>query len=122
MADGREPDLREVEAKAFAVVRSRGPAWDRALPMEEQVDWHAHATFMDDLAAKGVIRLGGPLQGTEDVLLVVFARDTSEIAERLADDPWTRSGLLVLKDCRPWQVRLGSLPGPSPIPPPGNDG
>jgi hypothetical protein len=34
---------------------------------------------------------------------------SSEIIRRLSTDPWTHNGLLVLKECQPWQIRLGSL-------------
>jgi len=96
--------------RPFVVVRARGPAWVDARPMEQQKGWPDHAAFMDALTREGLIRLAGPLQGSREVLLVVLATDMSEIAERFAADPWTRSGLLVLKECRPWEIRLGTLP------------
>jgi hypothetical protein len=47
----------------FALVHSRGPGWNHAVPMEEQPDWNAHAKFMDQLVDDGFIVLGGPLEG-----------------------------------------------------------
>lgn len=91
------------------LVHTRGPAWDDSRPMEEQADWPAHAAFMDSLAAEGFVVLGGPLEGTRDVVLVIQAEDSSEIAQRLSADPWRRNGLVVVKECRPWRIRLGSL-------------
>jgi hypothetical protein len=32
--------------------------------MEEQPDWRAHAGFMNELHAEGLIVVGGPLSGT----------------------------------------------------------
>jgi uncharacterized protein YciI len=95
--------------RLFAVTRSRGPAWDDARPLEEQAGWPAHADFMDTLAAEGFVAVGGPLEQTGDTLLVVRATDAAEITARLAADPWTRSGLLVVKQIAAWQVRLGRL-------------
>lgn len=95
--------------EVFAVLRSRGPAWDEAQPLEGQVGWAAHAAFMDDLFARGVVALAGPLEGTRDALLVVRAKSAAEIEERLAADPWTANGLLVLKQVSRWQLRLGTL-------------
>lgn len=95
--------------RLFAVIRSRGPAWDDARPIDDQVEWAAHAVFMDGLVDDAFVALGGPLDGTPDVLLVVRARDSSEIAERLAADPWTQNGLLIVKQIHPWWIRLGSL-------------
>ena len=96
--------------RLFAVIRSRGPAWDEARRLEDQAAWAAHAAFMNGLLAEGLIALGGPLEGTPDVLLVFRAADSAEIADRLKADPWTQNGLLVIKQVSPWQMRLGRLP------------
>ena len=95
--------------RAFVVLRSRGPAWDDAKPLERQADWAAHAAFMDTLFEQGFVALAGPLEGTRDALLVLRASGTPEIVERLASDPWTNNGLLVTKQISPWQLRLGKL-------------
>lgn len=96
--------------RPFVVIESRGSRWDDSRPMDDQTDWPAHAAFMDALAAERFVLLGGPLEGTRDVLLVVQAQDCSEIVDRLAADPWTQNGLLIVKECWPWRIRLGSLP------------
>ncbi len=93
----------------FAVVRSRGPAWNNALPMERQPDWRLHAEFMDGLYAEGLLLLVGPLEGTADVLLIARAKDADEVRSRLAADPWIRNGLLREISIAPWTLRLGSL-------------
>ena len=95
--------------RLFAVIRARGPAWNASLPLERQAEWDAHAAFMEALAADGFIAVGGPLEGTPDTLLVARAADEAEITTRLAGDPWTRNGLLVVTRVCPWQIRLGSL-------------
>jgi len=95
--------------RVFAVLRSRGPAWDDSKPLEEQAGWGDHATFMDGLYDEGMLALVGPLEGTRDALLILRAPTASEIAARLASDPWTTSGLLTTKQISPWQLRLGSL-------------
>jgi uncharacterized protein YciI len=95
--------------RLFAVIRSRGPAWNDALPIDDQVEWPAHAAFMNGLVEQQFIAVGGPLEGTPDVLLVVRATDAAEIAERLAADPWVQNGLLRLREVWPWWIRLGSL-------------
>lgn len=95
--------------RLFAVVRSRGPAWDDTRSMEEQAEWAAHAAFMNGLAGEGFVAVGGPLEETRMVLLVVRAADATEIRDRLAADPWARNGLLTVERIHPWHVRLGSL-------------
>ena len=94
----------------FALIHSRGPSWNHTVTMEEQPDWNAHAKFMDDLVDEGFIVLGGPLEGSVDVLLILRACSVEEIERRLANDPWRQSGLLVAKQCWRWRLRLGALP------------
>lgn len=93
----------------FAVMRTRGPAWNDRAPMEDQVDWRAHADFMNALQAEGVALLAGPLTGTRDVLLVFRAGSAAEVEARLAEDCWSVKGLLQTLWIRPWAVRLGTL-------------
>ena len=95
--------------RVFAVLRSRGQAWVDSKPLEGQVDWAGHAKFMDGLFDEGFAALVGPLEGTREALLILRASSASEIAERLASDPWTSNGLLTTKQVSPWQLRLGSL-------------
>jgi uncharacterized protein YciI len=93
----------------FAVLRSRGPAFDDARPLEEQALWAEHAAFMDALFDEGFAALVGPLEGTRDALLILRASSATEVTDRLALDPWTSSGHLFTKQITPWQLRLGAL-------------
>ena len=93
----------------FAVIRSRGSAWQDSLDLENQVDWEPHASFMNALRREGFVVLGGPLSGTPDVLLIVRANSPEEILSRLTEDPWTAKGLLQVSRVAPWTLRLGGL-------------
>jgi uncharacterized protein YciI len=95
--------------RVFVVLRSHGPAWDDAKPLESQSGWAAHAAFMDALFEERFAALVGPLEGTRDALLILRASSAAEVIERLASDPWTANGLLVTKQISPWQMRLGRL-------------
>jgi len=77
--------------------------------MESQADWTAHASFMNALAKEGFVILGGPLEGTSDVLLVTRAATADEVRSRLAEDPWAGNDLLRVTRVAPWTLRLGSL-------------
>src|SRR5271165_5784065 len=94
----------------FAVIRAQGAAWQQSAPLESQRYWDAHASFMNGLQKEGFIVVGGPLEDTPGVLLIVRANTPDEIIERLAADPWTGQGLLRISRIMPWTVRLGSLP------------
>ena len=93
----------------FAVIRTRGPAWRDSQTLEGQADWGAHASFMNALAKEGFVVLGGPLEGTADVLLIARAGSPDEIRARLAADPWAQNNLLSVTRVVPWTLRLGSL-------------
>jgi len=98
--------------KLFAVIRTRGPGWNDSQPLEGQDDWPAHADFMNALLADGFVRLGGLLEGTHDVLLIVRAADEAEVEARLAADCWAVKDLLRIRQITPWLLRLGSLADP----------
>lgn len=93
----------------FAVIRTRGPAFESCRPLEAQADWKAHAAFMNGLVRDGSVILGGPLEGTDDVLLVMRAATADDARSRLAADPWTVQDLLRVSRISPWTLRLGSL-------------
>jgi uncharacterized protein YciI len=102
--------LEETAVKRlFAVIRSRGAAWNDSQPLEGQDGWRAHADFMNALQAEGFVAIGGPLEGTQDVLLILRAKDPNEVASRLENDPWSRKDLLRITRIAPWTLRLGSL-------------
>jgi hypothetical protein len=77
--------------------------------LEGQQAWGEHAEFMNALATEGVVILGGPLEGTPDVLLVMYAESEQDIVERLRGDPWTSLDLLRIQSIAPWTLRLGAL-------------
>ena len=57
----------------FTVHRTRGTAWNPAIPMRTQARWPEHADFMNALVTDGFVVLGGPLGSGEEFLLVVHA-------------------------------------------------
>lgn len=95
--------------KIFAVIRTQGAAWQGSVPLEKQPDWQAHASFMNGLQQEGFVVLGGPMDGTPDVLLIVRANSADEIVERVAADPWSGQDLLRISRISPWTLRLGFL-------------
>ena len=95
--------------RLFAAIRSHGPAWQAPRSMEDQEDLEAHASFMNALEKKGFILLGGPLEGTNEVLLLIRATSADEIVERLSADPWSSRDILRISRIMPWTLRLGSL-------------
>lgn len=94
---------------------THGAGWREGLPLEEQVEWHTHAGFMDNLVEEEFVLLGGPLEGTSEVLLIVRAESPEDIRQRLAPDPWHKMDLLRIASIMPWNLRLGSLPQPERI-------
>ena len=96
-------------ADYFLVKHVPGPAWDHSRRRREQAGWDEHAAFMDALTAEGVIVLGGPV-GTGDgdyALLVMEAKDETELRRRLSADPWADS-VVRIESVEPWAVWLGA--------------
>jgi uncharacterized protein YciI len=61
---------------------------------------------MDQLAAHGVVVLGGPVGDADtDAVLVVNAYDESAALAMLAADPWLGT-MLTLKSIEPWTIWL----------------
>jgi uncharacterized protein YciI len=92
--------------RLFVVIRTHGPAWDRTRPLDEQTNWRGHAEFMDALEAQGLVVLAGPLEGTDDAMLIMRAADKEEISRRLAADPWGED-MLRTSRIAAWTLRLG---------------
>lgn len=82
-------------ATYLVMLRRSGPRWNPTRPMEEQSDWLAHASYMDELVDAGVILLGGPLQDEQRVALAVVAESEDAVHAVLARDPWRETHLRV---------------------------
>ncbi len=93
----------------FVVTARHGPRWVEGRPMREQPGWPAHRDFMNALP-DGFVLLGGPVDDHRvRAMLIVRAKDASEVRSRLDPDPWVRDGVLV-QDVEPWELLIGSLP------------
>ena len=90
----------------YAVRERRGGPWDWSRDLREQQAFGEHARFMDALVESGFVLLGGPLEGDREVLLVVDAPSEDAIRERLAQDPWIRSGMLTVTTTERWTILL----------------
>jgi uncharacterized protein YciI len=82
-----------------------GPQWEPSLPLEQQSEFAAHATFMDALVDDGFIVLGGPLGDEFRVIEAIEAESVEAVRATLARDPWNESHLK-LASVMPWTIRL----------------
>jgi uncharacterized protein YciI len=92
-------------ATFFVLLRRSGPEWDPSRPMEEQSDWPAHASYMDELVDAGFIVLGGPLADEHRVVHVVEADSEGAVRATYARDPWSETHLRV-DAIDAWTIRL----------------
>jgi hypothetical protein len=92
-------------ATFLVLLHRSGPRWDPSLPLEEQPDWPAHASFMDGLLDAGFVLLGGPLADEYRVVLAVEADSQDAVRTTLARDPWSETHLLI-HTIEPWTIRL----------------
>lgn len=102
---GKEEEMSDL----YMVLRRYGPPYRAGKPLEEQPEWQPHRVFMNDLEARGFVRLAGPLGGGNDVLLVFRANNAEEIDKILIGDPWTSSGVLTTVRIERWNLRVGHV-------------
>jgi hypothetical protein len=93
----------------YQVRYDRGPAWHHGQPRRAQDGWVEHAIFMDALAERGTVLLGGPLgdDDTGDALLVVSGANEDAVRSALATDPWNGT-VLTIKSVQRWSLWLRS--------------
>lgn len=113
----------------FVVVSQQGPNWDPSRTMRDQQLWTEHVTFINGLVDEGFLLLGGPLAdrsrldddfydfspvsepvGNDRIyrtMVVVQAPGSGEVAGRLAEDPWIRSGVIERTSIDHWEVLVG---------------
>jgi hypothetical protein len=92
-------------ATFLVLLHRSGPRWNPSLPLEDQPDWPAHASFMDGLVDAGFVLLGGPLADEYRVVLAVEADSQDAVRTTLARDPWSETHLLI-HTIEPWTIRL----------------
>lgn len=93
----------------FAVRTAKGPEWVAGRDIREQPGWDEHAAFFDGLVEEGVVIIGGPIGSDDDedvALIAVDCADERELRYTFARDPWAASGVLRVKDVRPWALWL----------------
>jgi len=93
----------------FAVLRTRGTAWDEAVAMRSQPLWDEHRNYMNRIYDEGRVKLAGPLETSNQVLLVLTGESAGAVEAMLEDDPWTASGQLQTNWIRLWNVLVGDL-------------
>jgi uncharacterized protein YciI len=90
----------------FLVINEQGPAWVESRAMRDQAGWTEHAAFVNSLMYDGFVVLGGPIGSghPHQAILIVTAKDEAAVRQRLAEDPWVRSGVLRLQRLEPWNI------------------
>ena len=94
--------------RLFLVFLDPGPGWLPGLTSRQQPDWDRHATFMEDLFARGRIVLGGPYADFSRVLVIVNAGDADEARGYFDKDPWNEAGILRPAEIVEWKALLDS--------------
>ena len=110
--------VEEFDMAYFIMIRAPGDAWDWSIPMNQQVQWQAHAEFMNALANEGFIAAGGPLGKEDDAVQILHILNApsdmgaASIEGMMAKDPWVPMGLLKTVSIQPWNVLLGGFDCP----------
>jgi uncharacterized protein len=85
-----------------------GPTW-RSGPPDEQPGWDEHATFVDELIARGTMVMGGPFADHSGSLIVFENVGEDEARELVARDPFIANGVFELAEVRAWNVYVDEL-------------
>lgn len=94
---------------SWSIAHNRpGPQWVAGSGPREQPLWDEHAAFIDGLADRGVLLLGGPYEDSSGSMLL-FALPADDVRELLRGDPWVPAGVLAEPDVRPWLVWVDRL-------------
>jgi uncharacterized protein YciI len=56
-----------------------------------------------------VLRLAGPLEGGDDVLLICQGESPEAVEARLTQDPWTGADMLHTTRISPWNMLVGEI-------------
>lgn len=64
----------------------------------------AHRDHINELFERGVVRLSGPFADQHGALIVYEADDISAARALVADDPYTRAGVVEELDLREWTI------------------
>jgi uncharacterized protein YciI len=88
----------------FLVGYVPGPRWDDRKDRREQPGWDAHGKFMDALAERGRVVVGGPIDHRRAVVVTQFD-DATALHRELAADPW-HNGILTIEYVEPWTLLL----------------
>lgn len=67
-----------------------------------------HREYCRELGERGVLLAGGPFGTSASALLVYEAADVEALHEVLADDPYTKAGVIALTTIREWNAVTGS--------------
>ena len=88
-----------------------GSLWDASVGSRGQRLWDEHAAFMDDLFARGLIELAGPLADGSGALVVVRSDSVDQVRGWLEADPWTVHDVLPVRDVQEWTIFLDGRSG-----------
>jgi uncharacterized protein YciI len=83
-----------------------GSGWDPSVGSRDQRLWDEHAAFMDDLFARGLIELAGPLADGSGAVTVVRSDSVDEVRAWFESDPWTVHDVLPVREVSEWTIFL----------------
>jgi uncharacterized protein YciI len=91
------------------MVRFRaGPSWTVGT-VREQLEWDAHADFVDALIERGTFVMGGPFSDNSGSMSLLEGVDEDEARRLVEEDPFMKNGVFVLEEIREWDVFVDEL-------------
>jgi uncharacterized protein len=102
-----------VRRRRVVVTIRRGVAWGDG-PPEAQPGWGEHAAWIDALADRGRIVLGGPFSDNSGAMLLLEGIGVQEAELLFATDPFVKNGVFVVADVREWTNYVDTLTAQEP--------
>ena len=94
----------------YAVIVSRGPAFDPAKGSREQDGYEPHAAHWRQLEESGFVAMAGLMHDSMEVLFIIRADSEEEIREKISGDAWQKAGQARITRITPIEIRFNPPP------------
>jgi uncharacterized protein YciI len=101
-----------VAERRLLVRWAAGPTWSDGRSPREQPGWEEHASYIDDLVARGIMVMGGPLTDHTGSMTLLEGISAAEARELLLADPFVANGVFVLDEILDWTIYVDELTPP----------
>ena len=89
----------------FVVILRPGPGWVEGKSPREMPFFREHAAYVEELAAKKKLLVGGPFKDGKGALLILAVSNEKEAREIVKDEPFVKHEMLI-PELHPWYAAV----------------